>query len=167
MKKVLITTAVLASMVAGGMVLSSFMAPKTNDETVCSQINANDEWTYIGSYYGYDKDGNKTAFTFKIWERKNACNSYYWVYDDGFVKGLIHLEGEEISELYVDPFFEDRHIGSALIGFSLTRIPHPRLWVLEGNEMAIRFYQKHGFIFTGERKFVPGTDKYEALMQYQ
>lgn len=82
MKKVFITMAVLTSMVAGVMVFSSFMAPKTNDETVCSQINANDEWTYIGSYYGYDKDGKETAFTFRIWERKNACNSYYWVYGD-------------------------------------------------------------------------------------
>ena len=81
MKKVLITMAVLASMVAGAMVLSSFTAPKTNDESVCSQINSDDEnWTYIGSYYGYDRDGNKTGHTFRIWERKNACNAYYWVY---------------------------------------------------------------------------------------
>lgn len=80
MKKVLITMAVLTSMVIGGMVLSSFTAPRTNDETVCSQINANDDWTYIGSYYGYDKNGNKSISPFKIWERKNACNAYYWVY---------------------------------------------------------------------------------------
>jgi putative acetyltransferase len=25
-----------------------------------------------------------------------------WVYDDGIVKGMIHLEGKEIAELYVD-----------------------------------------------------------------
>lgn len=80
MKKVLITMAVLTSMVIGGMVLSSFTAPRTNDETVCSQINANDDWTKIGNYYGYDRDGNKSVYQFTIWEKKNACNSYYWVY---------------------------------------------------------------------------------------
>lgn len=90
----------------------------------------------------------------------------YWVCDDGFVKGLIHLEGDEIAELYVDPFFERQRIGSGLIEFALSKIAKPKLWVLEGNDGAIRFYQKQGFSFTGERKFVPGTDKYEQLMQY-
>lgn len=27
-----------------------------------------------------------------------------WVYDDEFVKGLIHIEGKELTELYVDCF---------------------------------------------------------------
>ena len=88
----------------------------------------------------------------------------YWVYDDGFVKGLIHLEEDEISELYVDPFFEHQGIGSALLDLAFSKILNPRLWVLEGNDQAIRFYQKHGFFFTGERQFVPGTDRYEARM---
>ena len=91
----------------------------------------------------------------------------YSVYDDGFVKGFIHLEGDEIAELYVDPFFENQHIGSALMFYALTRILHPLLWVVDGNENAIRFYQKWDFVFTGERRFVPGTDKYEALMRHQ
>ena len=39
-----------------------------------------------------------------------------WVYDDnGIVKGLIHIEGEEIKELYVDYFFQDMGIGGKLI----------------------------------------------------
>ena len=29
-----------------------------------------------------------------------------WVYDDEFVKGMIHVDGERIQELYVDFFFE-------------------------------------------------------------
>jgi len=74
--------AVLTGLVAGGMVFSSFTAPRTNDETVSSQINANDDWTRIGDYYGYDRDGKKSDKQFTIWEKKNACNSYYWVYND-------------------------------------------------------------------------------------
>lgn len=92
MKKVLITMAVLTSMVAGGMVFSSFTAPRTNDETVCSQINANDGWTRVGDYYGYDRDGNRSSSKFTIWERKDACNSYYWVYDCSY-----HNPDQELS----------------------------------------------------------------------
>lgn len=101
----------------------------------------------------------------KFIEAPETLNGYF-VYDDGFVKGLIRLEGDEIAELYVDPFFEHMGIGSALMSFALERILHPRLWVLEGNEQAIRFYQSKGFTFTGERQFVPGTDKYEARMHH-
>ena len=88
----------------------------------------------------------------------------YWVYDDGFVKGLIHLEEDEISELYVDPFFEHQGIGTALLDLAFSKILNPQLWVLEGNYQAIDFYKKHGFFFTGRRQFVPGTDRYEARM---
>ena len=37
------------------------------------------------------------------------------VYDDGIVKGLIHIEKNEIVELYVDYFFQGQGIGTALI----------------------------------------------------
>lgn len=89
------------------------------------------------------------------------------VYDDGFVKGMIHTEGDEIAELYADPFFEGQQIGSALMADALSRILHPRLWVLEKNEAAIRFYRKHGFIMTGERILNEGTPEYKLRMAHR
>ena len=88
------------------------------------------------------------------------------VYDDGFVKGMIHTEGDEIAELYVDPFFEGQQIGSALIADALERILHPWLWVLEKNEAAIRFYEKHGFRFAGKRILNEGTPEYKIRMRH-
>lgn len=88
------------------------------------------------------------------------------VYDDGFVKGMIHTEGDEIAELYVDPFFEGQRIGSALMADALERILHPWLWVLEKNGPAIRFYEKHGFRFTGERILNEGTPEYKIRMRH-
>ena len=41
-----------------------------------------------------------------------------WVYDDGIVKGMMHLEGKEISELYVDYFFWNQGIGAQLLEFA-------------------------------------------------
>ncbi len=40
-----------------------------------------------------------------------------WVYDDTFVKGFVHIDGTQIVELYVDSFFANQGIGSALLDF--------------------------------------------------
>lgn len=80
MKKILITMAVLTGMVAGAMVFSSFATPKTNDETVCSQINSNDGWRKVGTYTGTSDDGKTRKF--HIWEKDGMCNAYYWVCSD-------------------------------------------------------------------------------------
>jgi len=73
-----------------------------------------------------------------------------WVWEDsGIVKGFVHIEGDEIKELYVDWFFQGEGIGSALLRFAVDR-GCTFLWVLERNEHAIRFYEKNGFYKTGE-----------------
>lgn len=89
------------------------------------------------------------------------------VWDDGFVKGMIHTEGDEIAELYVDPFFEGQHIGSALMADALSRILHPWLWVLEKNDAAIRFYRRHGFVYKGERVPQEDTPEFKLRMVHQ
>ena len=87
-----------------------------------------------------------------------------WVYDDEFVKGLIHVEDGEILELYVDPFFQGMGIGSALIRSAVREQDARRLWVLEKNREAIRFYEAHGFAPTGERMLEAGTPEYIMKM---
>ena len=87
-----------------------------------------------------------------------------WVYDEAFVKGMIHIEGNQIAELYVDPFFEGQGIGSALIEFAIEQKDCDRLWVLEKNTKAIRFYQKHGFSFTSEKQLQDGTPEFIVKM---
>lgn len=80
MKKLFIAATLLIGMVAGAMVLSSFVAPKANDKTECSQITMNDGWRRVGVYYGYDRDGKQSAFTFMIWQKEGMCGAYYWTY---------------------------------------------------------------------------------------
>ena len=87
-----------------------------------------------------------------------------WVYDDEFVKGMIHIEEKEIVELYVEPFFMNEGIGSKLIGFAMEQECN-YLWVLEKNTKAIRFYQRHGFALTGEKKLQEGTPEYIVRME--
>lgn len=87
------------------------------------------------------------------------------VYDDGIVKGLIHIEGEEIVELYVDYFFQDQGIGSELIEYAKAHYPVRYLWAIEKNTDAIRFYEAHGFRLSAKKKFEEGTTEYLVMME--
>lgn len=80
-----------------------------------------------------------------------------WVYDDGIVKGLIQISGEEVKQLYVDSFFENHSIGGRLLEFAIEELGVNRLWVLEKNSGARAFYARHGFRESGEWKYEEGT----------
>ena len=83
---------------------------------------------------------------------------HIFVYDDGIVKGLIHLEQTEIAEFYVDHFFQNQGIGAALMEYA--KQEHR----LEKNERAIRFYEAHGFSLSGQRRLETGTTEYVIKM---
>ena len=89
-----------------------------------------------------------------------------WVYDDnGIVKGLIHIEGKEIKELYVDYFFQSMGIGSRLIEYAKEKYDVRFLWAIEKNTDAIRFYETHGFHLTEKKQFEEGTTEYLVMME--
>lgn len=54
-----------------------------------------------------------------------------WVYDDEFVKGMIHIEGRTLLELYVDSFFQNAGIGAKLLEFAIQAFHIQNLFVLE------------------------------------
>ena len=90
-----------------------------------------------------------------------------WVYDDEFVKGMIHISENQILELYVDSFFENQGIGSKLIKFAIEQMHCDYLWVLEKNIKAIRFYQRYGFVITEDKQYEEGTTEYIVRLQRQ
>lgn len=87
-----------------------------------------------------------------------------WVYDDEFVKGMVHTESDRICELYVDSFFQNEGIGSMLMDFAVDELHVRRLFVLEKNANAIRFYQSHSFSLTGRREPEPDTPEFIVEM---
>lgn len=91
--------------------------------------------------------------------------NHIWVYDDVFVKGMIHIDKDKIAELYVDSFFANQGIGGELIQFATEQMNCRRLWVLEKNANAIRFYEKHGFMLTGAKRPEEGTTEYIVEMK--
>ena len=89
-----------------------------------------------------------------------------WVYDDGVVKGLTVVKGPEIEKLYVEPAFQGRGIGAALLAYAVDALGARWLWALEKNEGALRFYARHGFTPTGARMPEAGTAEYLVQLQY-
>ncbi len=91
--------------------------------------------------------------------------SRIWVYDDGIVKGLIHIVDKEIVELYVDFFFQGQGVGSQLMEFAKSNFPVEYLWAIEKNTDAIRFYLRHGFCLTDQKKYEEGTTEYLVMLK--
>lgn len=74
-----------------------------------------------------------------------------YVYDDGVVKGVIRVSGNEIEKLFVEPQFQGQGIGAKLLRYAVGELNADELWALEYNTRGISFYQRHGFELTGEK----------------
>ena len=97
-------------------------------------------------------------------EYETQLDSLY-VYDDGVVKGFIKIEGTYIARLFVEHVLQNGSIGSQLLEFAVKEHNADHLWALEKNEKAIRFYERHGFFATGEKKLEDGTTEYLILLR--
>lgn len=65
--------------------------------------------------------------------------------DDG-VAALLVMDGNWVDQLYVDPAYFGRRLGSQLL--DLAKEHHPDgldLWTFQANVGARRFYERHGF----------------------
>ena len=111
------------------------------------------------------KDASRLAEILIFTKRMNYKLETIWVYDDEFVKGMIHIEGNDLIELYVDSFFQNEGIGAKLVAFAIQKFDIHNLTVLEKNTSAIRFYQRHGFSLTQERTLEEGTTEYLVKMK--
>lgn len=84
----------------------------------------------------------------------------FYVYDDGVIKGFVKTSDNEIQKLFVEPVLQGNKIGDALVNFATEKLFADNLWALEKNTKAIKFYEKHGFELTGEKKFEEDTTEY-------
>ena len=97
-------------------------------------------------------------------EFESQIDSLY-VYDDGVVKGFIKIEGTYIARLFVEPVLQNASIGSKLLEYAVKEHHADHLWALEKNVKAIRFYNRHGFEATGEKKLEEDTTEYLILLK--
>ena len=88
-----------------------------------------------------------------------------WVYDDGAVIGIIQIENQEIKKLFVEPVLQGKCIGSMLLKYAIDYHNANSLWALEKNTRAIRFYERHGFIVTADKKLEEDTTEYLVRLE--
>ena len=66
---------------------------------------------------------------------------------DGTAVAVLVLDGDEVDQLYVDPDWQRRGVGSRLVGLAQARRPDGlALWTFQTNLPARRFYERHGFV---------------------
>ena len=82
------------------------------------------------------------------------------VQDDGVIKGVIQIENSEIKKLFVEPALQGKSIGSHLLKYAIVEHKANTLWALEKNVRAIRFYKRHGFNVTTDKKLEEDTTEY-------
>ncbi|QIB46397.1 GNAT family N-acetyltransferase [Streptomyces aureoverticillatus] len=64
----------------------------------------------------------------------------------GAVVGMMVLEGEELSQLYLAPEWRGRGVGDRFVALAKERSPSGlSLWTFQVNAPAHRFYERHGF----------------------
>ncbi|WP_031166255.1 GNAT family N-acetyltransferase [Streptomyces durhamensis] len=62
------------------------------------------------------------------------------------IVGLMVLDGEALSQLYLDPDWRGRGIGDRFVALAKERSPGGlTLWTFQVNKPAHRFYERHGF----------------------
>jgi ribosomal protein S18 acetylase RimI-like enzyme len=67
------------------------------------------------------------------------------VEDETRLVGFIATTGTHVDQLFVDPDYQNRGIGTALLINALQRAPAATLNVFEQNISARRLYERHGF----------------------
>ncbi|MFD9069574.1 GNAT family N-acetyltransferase [Streptomyces lasiicapitis] len=64
----------------------------------------------------------------------------------GVAVGMMVLEGEELSQLYLAPEWRGRGVGDRFVALAKERSPSGlSLWTFQVNAPAHRFYERHGF----------------------
>lgn len=79
---------------------------------------------------------------------------------DEAIVGFIAVNGEWVEQLYLDPDWTGRGIGSRLLTQAVARMPVVKLYCFQSNVAARRFYERHGFRVDALRG---GTNNEEGL----
>ncbi len=99
-------------------------------------------------------------------QQKMAAGSRFYLLTLSKPAAVVSIApGSVIEDLYVLPEEQNKGLGTQLLRFAIGQCTaRPRLWVLENNKGARRFYQRAGFRPTGRRRSTGRLDEVEFLL---
>ncbi|MFJ3642253.1 GNAT family N-acetyltransferase [Streptomyces sp. NPDC090108] len=85
----------------------------------------------------------------------------------GVIVGLMVLDGDHLSQLYLDPAWRGRGLGDRFVALAKERSPGGlSLWTFQVNKPAHRFYERHGFT-AAEFTDGSGNEEREPDVRYE
>ncbi|MEU6815056.1 GNAT family N-acetyltransferase [Streptomyces sp. NPDC046860] len=86
--------------------------------------------------------------------------------EEGGIVGMMVLDGDLLSQLYLDPAHRGRGLGDRFVALAKERSPGGlTLWTFQVNRPAHRFYERHGFVAV-ERTDGSGNEEREPDVRY-
>ncbi|MCG8588338.1 MAG: GNAT family N-acetyltransferase [Proteobacteria bacterium] len=99
-------------------------------------------YPYLTTEQSYSLEDNRRYFREVVCPRCQVLVAEL----DGQLVGLLALEDQFIDQLYVDPRFQGRGVGSGLLARAKELSPAGlTLYTFQRNQAARRFYERHGF----------------------
>ena len=85
------------------------------------------------------------------WFGRLVAENGVWVAEaEGNVVGVMALSNAWLDQLYVDPGWTGRGIGTRLVDFAKGFHSSLDLWTFQTNTGARKFYERHGFVAIAE-----------------
>lgn len=84
---------------------------------------------------------DRTYFRNAVFEECEVWGTF----DGPTLTGFIAFRDGWIDQLYVLPAYQGHGIGSSLLEVAQARYPELNLWTFQRNDIARRFYERHGF----------------------
>ncbi len=97
---------------------------------------------------------------------------YYIIYEDNIAVGIVKVADEldtyEIASFYILEQYRNKGYGKQVVAYLEKELDKKRirLWVLDGNIKARRFYENNGFVNTGTTRIIYRGDSFVQL-QYE
>lgn len=100
-------------------------------------------------------------------QKEMASGKIFYMLVEDEAKGIVSVKDNVIENLYVLPSEQHKGYGAQLLKYAeLMCKGIPTLWILSNNEVANSFYQKNGYVFTGNKK-VLNNNLFELEMQHK